>query len=44
MFPENLPTDSSSELPVNSHSLKQGDLVEIQIVDVSESGEGVGRE
>jgi 23S rRNA (uracil1939-C5)-methyltransferase len=43
MFPENLPTDSSIELPVNSHSLKQGDLVEIEITDVSESGEGVGR-
>jgi predicted RNA-binding protein with TRAM domain len=43
MFPENLPTDSSIELPVNSHSMKQGDVVEIQIVDVSESGEGVGR-
>jgi 23S rRNA (uracil1939-C5)-methyltransferase len=43
MFPENSPTDSSNELPVHSHSLKQGDVVELEITDISESGEGVGR-
>ena len=46
MFPDNLPTDSSSqssEVSVNSHSLKQGDVVELEITDISESGEGVGR-
>jgi 23S rRNA (uracil1939-C5)-methyltransferase len=43
MFPDNSPTDGSSELPVHSRSLKQGDIVEIEITDVSDSGEGVGR-
>ncbi len=43
MFPDNAPTDSSAELPTPSHSLKQGDIVEIEITDVSDGGEGVGR-
>lgn len=43
MFPDNLPADASSELPTHSQSLKQGDVVEIEITDISESGEGVGR-
>ena len=43
MFPDNSPADASSELPTHSQSLKQGDVVEIEITDISESGEGVGR-
>ncbi len=43
MFPDNSPADASSELPTHSQSLKQGEVVEIEITDVSESGEGVGR-
>jgi 23S rRNA (uracil1939-C5)-methyltransferase len=43
MFPDNSPADASSELPTHSQSLKQGEVVEIEITDISESGEGVGR-
>jgi 23S rRNA (uracil1939-C5)-methyltransferase len=43
MFPDNIPADGSSELNAPSRSWKQGDIVEIEITDVSESGEGVGR-
>jgi 23S rRNA (uracil1939-C5)-methyltransferase len=43
MFPDNSPTEVSSELPIHSQSLKQGNVVEIEITDISESGEGVGR-
>ncbi len=43
MFPDNSPADGSPELPVHSHSLRQGDIVELEINDISESGEGVGR-
>jgi 23S rRNA (uracil1939-C5)-methyltransferase len=43
MSPDQLLTDSFDELPIQSQSLKQGDVVEIEITDVSESGEGVGR-
>jgi 23S rRNA (uracil1939-C5)-methyltransferase len=43
MFPDNSPSEGSSELPVHNHSFKQGDVVEIEITDVNDSGEGVGR-
>ena len=43
MFPDNSAPDVSSEQPVQYNSLKQGDVVEVEITDVSESGEGVGR-
>ncbi len=43
MFPENSSTESASELPLSSHSFRQGDVVELEITDVSDSGEGVGR-
>jgi 23S rRNA (uracil1939-C5)-methyltransferase len=43
MFPDNSPADSSSELHTPSHSFRQGDVVELEITDVSDSGEGVGR-
>ena len=43
MFPENTLADGSSELLTPSQSWKQGDVVEIEIVDVNDSGEGVGR-
>jgi 23S rRNA (uracil1939-C5)-methyltransferase len=43
MSPDNSPTEVSSELPNSSQSLKQGNVVEIEITDISESGEGVGR-
>ncbi len=43
MFPENTPTEGSSELLTPSQSWKQGDVVEIEITDVNDSGEGVGR-
>jgi 23S rRNA (uracil1939-C5)-methyltransferase len=43
MSPDNSPTEVSSELPNSSQSLKQGNVVEIHITDISESGEGVGR-
>ena len=40
---DNSPTEVSSELPNHSQSLQQGNVVEIEITDISESGEGVGR-
>ncbi len=43
MFPDNSPTDGSIELPIHSQPFKQGDVVEIEITDVNDSGEGVGR-
>jgi 23S rRNA (uracil1939-C5)-methyltransferase len=43
MSSDNSPTEVSSELPNSSQSLKQGNVVEIEITDISESGEGVGR-
>lgn len=43
MFPDNSPADGSSELPTPSRSFTQGNLVELEITDVSDSGEGVGR-
>lgn len=43
MFPDNLSTDPASELPQPSRSWRQGDVVELEITDVSDSGEGVGR-
>ncbi len=43
MFPDPNPADGSSELPIPSRSWKQGDIVELEITDISESGEGVGR-
>ena len=43
MSPDNSPTEVSSELPNHSQLLKQGNVVEIEITDISESGEGVGR-
>jgi 23S rRNA (uracil1939-C5)-methyltransferase len=43
MSPDNSPTEVSSELPNSSQSLQQGNVVEIEITDISESGEGVGR-
>ncbi len=43
MFPDNSSTDSSSELNIPSRAWKQGDIVELEITDVSDSGEGVGR-
>ena len=43
MFPDNIPADGSIEPSTPSQSWKQGDLVEIEITDVSDGGEGVGR-
>ena len=44
MFPDDLPIDGSTEAPSDSsRPLQQGDLVEIEITDVSDGGEGVGR-
>jgi 23S rRNA (uracil1939-C5)-methyltransferase len=43
MFPDNSPTDGSSELPISNQPSRQGDVVEIDITDVNDSGEGVGR-
>ncbi|WP_373539871.1 23S rRNA (uracil(1939)-C(5))-methyltransferase RlmD [Chamaesiphon sp.] len=43
MFPDNSAPDVSSEQPVHQQFLKQGDIVEVEITDISESGEGVGR-
>ncbi len=43
MFPDNSPTDGSSEQSTPSYSFRQGDVVELEITDVSDSGEGVGR-
>ncbi|WP_309744532.1 23S rRNA (uracil(1939)-C(5))-methyltransferase RlmD [Chamaesiphon sp. OTE_20_metabat_361] len=43
MSSDNSPTEVSSELPNASQSLQQGNVVEIEITDISESGEGVGR-
>ena len=43
MFPDNSSADGSSELPTPNRSFAQGDIVELEITDVSDSGEGVGR-
>ena len=43
MFPDNSAFDVASEQPVHQQFLKQGDIVEVEITDISESGEGVGR-
>lgn len=43
MSSDNLATELASELPLSSHSFRQGDVVELEITDVSDSGEGVGR-
>ena len=43
MFPDNSPSDGSSELPMSNQPSRQGDVVEIDITDVNDSGEGVGR-
>jgi 23S rRNA (uracil1939-C5)-methyltransferase len=43
MFPDNSPSDGSSELPISNQPSRQGDVVEIDITDVNDSGEGVGR-
>jgi 23S rRNA (uracil1939-C5)-methyltransferase len=44
MFPDDLPIDGSTEAQSDSsRPLQQGDLVEVEITDVSDGGEGVGR-
>ena len=43
MFSDNSPTDPASEPSPSNHSFGQGDVVELEITDVSDSGEGVGR-
>jgi 23S rRNA (uracil1939-C5)-methyltransferase len=43
MFSDNSPPDLASEPTSSDRSFRQGDIVEIEITDISESGEGVGR-
>ncbi len=43
MFSDNAPAEGSSELSTPSYSFRQGDVVELEITDVNDSGEGVGR-
>jgi 23S rRNA (uracil1939-C5)-methyltransferase len=43
MFPDRSTTDGASEQLSPSQSWRQGDVVELEITDVSDSGEGVGR-
>jgi 23S rRNA (uracil1939-C5)-methyltransferase len=43
MFSDNSPIDPTTDLPTSNHSFRQGDVVEVEITDVSDSGEGVGR-